>query len=335
VRALPWSIVIGALLLSAACRGPAAPVPPPQAPAPRPVETIRVQFDDRGTTVIRDIPLDAYAAGAALSEFAPAAGVPAAIEAMYEVQTIVARTYAAAHRGRHAANGFDLCSTTHCQLYEPGRLVASRWADAARRSAERTAGLLVLYEGLPADAVFHADCGGFTSAATDVWGGVGHPYLPARADDGPASGAHASWQYAVGADTLRPMLDAVPQLRIGGPLNAISVVSRDASGRVARLRLQSPSGARDITISATALREAMSATFGARALRSTLFDVVRQGREFLFSGKGFGHGVGLCQVGALARVTAGDDTRTVLAHYYPGTTIGPLPVTRSSHTPPD
>jgi len=113
------------------------------------------------------------------------------------------------------------------------------------------------------------------------------------------------------------------------------VVSRDASGRVARLRLQSPSGARDITISATALREAMSATFGARALRSTLFDVVRQGREFLFSGKGFGHGVGLCQVGALARVTAGDDTRTVLAHYYPGTTIGPLPVTRSSHTPPD
>ena len=94
---------------------------------------------------------------------------------MFEVQAIVARTYAAAHRGRHARDGFDLCSTTHCQLYEPGRLVTSRWADAARGAGGRTAGLLVLYEGLPADAVFHADCGGWTSAAADVWGGAGHP----------------------------------------------------------------------------------------------------------------------------------------------------------------
>jgi len=304
-------------------------------PAPPPVATIRVQFEDRGETVIRDIPLDAYAAAAALSEFAPAAATTAGAEAMYEVQTIVARTYAAAHRGRHAAEGFDLCSTTHCQLYEPGRLITSRWAGAARTAAERTAGLLVLYEGSPADAVFHADCGGFTSAAADVWGGAGRPYLQAHPDDGPASGAHASWQYVVGPEALRPVFDASPQLRIGGPVAAMTVVSRDASGRVARLRLQSPSGARDITVAGTALRDAMSAAFGARALRSTLFEVARQGREFLFSGKGFGHGVGLCQVGALARLTAGSDTRAVLAHYYPGTTVGPLALTRSSHTPPD
>ena len=67
----------------------------------------------------------------------------------------------------------------------------------------------------------------------------------------------------------------------------------------------------------------MSAAFGARAFRSTLFDVVRSGTRVPVLGQGFGHGVGLCQAGALARLTAGDDTRTVLAHYYPGTTIGP------------
>jgi len=208
---------------------------------PAPAETIRVQLEDHGETVVRDVPLDAYAAAAALSEFAPAAGTPSAVEAMYEVQTIVARTYAAAHRARHAREGFDLCSSTHCQLYDPGRLFTSRWADAARLAAERTAGLVVLYDGLPADAVFHADCGGSTTAAADVWGGAGRPYLPARADDGAASGAHASWQYAVDADALGRMLDASPQSRLGGSLTAVTVDARDASGRVARLRLH-PSG---------------------------------------------------------------------------------------------
>lgn len=294
-----------------------------------------MQFDERGETVTREIPLEAYVAAAALSEFAPAAGSPAAVASMYEVQTIVARTYAAAHRGRHARDGFDLCATTHCQLYEPGRLVTSRWAEAAQHAAQQTAGLVILYQGLPADAVFHADCGGSTSAAADVWGGVGLPYLPARADDGAATGAHASWQYAVDADVLQRMLDGNPRLRVGGPLTALRVSMRDASGRAARLRLQAAAGGGDITIAGTALRDAMSAAFGARALRSTLFEVVRSGRQFIFSGKGFGHGVGLCQAGAVARVTAGEKPGRVLAHYYPGTGLGPAPLTRSSHTPPD
>jgi stage II sporulation protein D len=294
-----------------------------------------VQFDEHGETTIRDIPLDAYVAATALSEFAPAAGTPDAVESMYAVQTIVARTYAAAHRGRHARDGFDLCSTTHCQIYEPSRLVTSRWAELAQRAARRTTGFVILYRGLPADAVFHADCGGSTSAASDVWGGAGLPYLPARADDGAASGAHAEWQYAVDSEALGRMLEASPRLRLGGAPTAIRVISRDASGRVARLRLQAAATGGDITIAGTALRDAMSATFGARTLRSTLFEVVRDGRQFRFSGKGFGHGVGLCQAGALARVTAGDDPLAVLAHYYPGTVVGPAPLTRSSHTPPD
>ena len=293
-----------------------------------------MQFDDRGETTIREIPLDAYVAATALSEFAPAAGSPAAVESMYEVQTIVARTYAAAHRGRHARDGFDLCSTTHCQLYEPGRLITSRWAETAQRAAQHTAGLVVLYDGQPADAVFHADCGGATSAAADVWGGAGLPYLQAQVDDGAAADAHAAWQYAVDADVLRRMLDAHPLLRLGGPLTAMHVVTRDISGRATRLRLQAATGG-DVTAAGTALRDAMSATFGARALRSTRFEVVRNGRQFVFSGTGFGHGVGLCQAGALARVTAGEDPRAVLARYYPGTVIGPAPLRRSSHTPPD
>src|SRR4051794_12979908 len=113
VRVPLSSLSVGVLLLSAGCAGRAAPRPLP--PMPPPVETVRVQFDDRGQTVIRDVPLESYVAATALSEFAPAAGNPAAVESMYAVQAIVARTYAIAHRGRHARDGFDLCATSHCQ----------------------------------------------------------------------------------------------------------------------------------------------------------------------------------------------------------------------------
>ena len=227
---------------------------------------------------------------------------------MYEVQAIVARTYAVAHRGRHARDGFDLCATTPLPALRagpPGHLaLVRRGADAA---AGETAGMLLLYDGLPADVVFHADCGGSTSAAADVWGGD-RPPVPARAGGRwrrPVR-AHASWQYAVDAETLRARARRQPAARGSARRSTHRrVVARDASGRVARLRLAAASGARYVTIPGTALRDAMSAAFGARSLRSTLFDVVRSGRQFVFSGKGFGHGVGLCQVGALARVTAG------------------------------
>ena len=63
--------------------------------------------------------LEDYVRAAILSEFAPPAGDPGDIERMLEVQAIIARTYAASHLGRHQREGFDLCATTHCQLYQP------------------------------------------------------------------------------------------------------------------------------------------------------------------------------------------------------------------------
>ena len=94
---------------------------------------------------------------------------------MFEVQAIVARTYAAAHRGRHAREGFDLCSTTHCQIYEPARLAAIAVGPGASSTrVQRTAGVILMYDGAPADAVYHADCGGWTSAADGRVGWAGH-----------------------------------------------------------------------------------------------------------------------------------------------------------------
>jgi stage II sporulation protein D len=309
--------VLPVLFLSAVLAGCAAR---PTTPAPRPPEeTLRVETLERGVKEIRDVRLEDYVAASALSEFAPSAGDPAAVEAMFEVQSIIARTYALSHLGRHAAAGFDLCSTTHCQLYEPQRLQTSRWASLAIDAAARTRGLVVAYDGAIADAVFHADCGGRTSTASDVWGGAGAPYLRGQLDDGDAASAHAGWQYAVDTPALIRALDGDPRTAIGRRLGSIIVVSRDASGRAQRILLH---GDRDVAIRGADLREVMSAAFGARSIRSTLFDVVPgDAGRFLFSGSGFGHGVGLCQAGAYARVAKGVSPATVLQRYYPGTAI--------------
>jgi stage II sporulation protein D len=261
---------------------------------------------------------------------------------MFEVQAIVARTYAEAHRGRHAREGFDLCSTTHCQIYEPSRLAGSRWTPVVRDAVDRTAGLIVSYNGAPADAVYHADCGGWTSAAADVWKGLPRPYLPARPDREGAKDAHAGWQYAVDRDAVQRALDADARTRVSGKLVAIAVLSRDASGRAQRVVLRGEPtdhgnhAENVVSVQGTDLREVLTNAFGIRSIRSTLFDVVSNGRQFLFSGSGFGHGVGLCQVGALARLTAGETPRAVLLHYYPGTELVPYAsvasLTPSSHT---
>ena len=93
-------------------------------------------------------------------------------------------------------------------------------------------------------------------------------------------------------------------------------------------------GERDVSVKGTDLRDVLTAAFGARSIRSTLFDVVPGGGRFLFSGSGFGHGVGLCQVGAFARVGAGEEPRAVLQRYYPGTTIVPAGRIRTSSRTP-
>jgi stage II sporulation protein D len=304
---------------------------PPVAPSPAAPETLKVQVAERGVPTVRTVAMDDYVAVAALSEFAPAAGAPTAVQTMFELQAIVARTYAISQLGRHHTDGFDLCDSTHCQIYEPERLNTSRWAAIAREASARTSGSVLAFDGAPADAVFHADCGGWTVAAADVWGGVGLPYLRAQPDDGDAERAHARWQYAVDAEAMRRALEGDPRTRGAGRITSIGVTSRDASGRADRILLH---GSADVTVRGIWLREVLAGAFGARSIRSTLFDVTKEGRQFVFSGRGFGHGVGLCQVGAFARLAAGEPVDAVLRHYYPGTAIVPSTrLTPSSRRP--
>jgi len=281
-------------------------------------KSVRVQVREGGRLVVRSVPLEDYVAGAAIAEFDPANGNPDGVERMFEVQSIVARTYAAMHLGRHAAEGFDLCSSTHCQLFDPARLVRSRWSSAVMMAVSRTRGELLFFHDAPARVFFHADCGGRTSSAADVWGGAPVAYLHGVRDEGAARRAHADWHYATTREELRDALNGDARTRVGPSLDRIEVSARDGAGRATEITLR---GTRTVTVAGDLFRDVLSRSLGAKSIRSTLLTIRRRGDDFSFAGRGFGHGVGLCQVGALARVTAGASPTAVLEFYFPGTKL--------------
>lgn len=279
---------------------------------------VRVQVREGRGLVVRDVALEQYVLTTVLSEVDPSSRDAALLARMYEVQAIISRTYAISHRGRHAREGFDLCSGTHCQLYEPVRLTSSRWTDVARKAVARTERELLWFEGTPAEPLFHADCGGRTSSATSVWGGMAPSYLAGTRDEGPARDAHVEWTFETRTSELRDALNRDARTSVGTSLQSVDISTRDEAGRAERITLR---GTRTVTVRGEVFREAVTRALGTRTLRSTLFTLRRSGDRFVFSGRGFGHGVGLCQTGALARLRSGVSPEQVLAFYYPGTTI--------------
>jgi stage II sporulation protein D len=304
----------------------------PSTPSPSPAlpRHVRVQVIEQGVSVVRDVPLEEYVQATVISEVAPAAGDIGTVGRMLEVQAVISRTYAVSHLGRHAREGFDLCATTHCQLFEPRRIHTSRWAGASSDAVARTSGVILIFDRQPAQALFHADCGGYTSTSAAVWGGVDRPYLVARPDDVVPRESHAAWRFETSVRDLYAALSGGPsdsRTQAPGELEAIEIVSRDEAGRAERLTIRSRTGraAGGSSISRVLrgdeFRQLLSRAFGPRALRSTRFEIRRSTATFTFEGRGFGHGVGLCQAGAFARLKAGASPAEVVRHYYPGVTM--------------
>jgi stage II sporulation protein D (peptidoglycan lytic transglycosylase) len=315
-RLWPFCAALLALsaLMAVACSTARRPAPL-AVPASKSPEFIRVRLADGS---VRRVALEDYVHGTILSEFAPPSGDPALIERMLEVQAVIARTYAVSHLARHGRDGFDLCSTTHCQLYQPSRIQTSTWSRPAGEAVAQTAGMVLWYGSGPASVLFHADCGGHTSAVADVWPGPARPYLASIADDGPARAAHTTWEFEVETKKLLAALNADARTRVGKRLTAIAPIERDDAGRA---RLVALRGTRQLTVRGEELRVVLTRAFGAKSVRSTSFDVTKRGSGFVFEGRGYGHGVGLCQVGALARLKAGAQPEQILSRYYPGTRL--------------
>jgi len=262
------------------------------------------------------IPLDEYVLGSTLAEVSPVNQSADVTEIIFEVQAILTRTYAVAKIGRHSADGFDLCDTTHCQVYDPNRIRTSRFATVAREAVERTSGRILTYGQRPVEAVYHADCGGHTAAAESVWGGR-VPYLVSEPDN-LSIDPHRKWRVSVTAEKLRSALNANAATAVGRKLDDVRVATRDASGRATSV---SVTGEHARTLRGEQLRSVVNAALGDRTIQSTKLTITRTNATYVFEGAGFGHGVGLCQVGAAARAKRGDAVDEILAHYFPGARV--------------
>jgi stage II sporulation protein D len=305
MRRLTLCTVLAAL--GAAACAPPRSVAPWSVPLP---DRIRVGTSEG----VEIVPLEDYVVASTLAEVSPVADRPEVVARIFEIQSVMARTYAAGKVGRHAAQGFDLCDTTHCQRFDPARLRTSRFAAAARAAASRTRGQVLTFGGHVAEALFHSDCGGSTAAADAVWGGRAVPYLVARPDDVPDL-AHRVWRQTIASDRLRAALNADPRTRVGRRLSRIAVRAWDASGRAARVSI---AGERAVEISGADFRAIVNAALGDRTILSTRLSVSRTGESFVVAGTGFGHGVGLCQTGAAARARRGDPLQSIVQTYFRG-----------------
>lgn len=254
-----------------------------------------------------------------------------------KAQAVAARTYAVRYLGRREALGFDVFATVQDQVY--GGMEAEH--DPVSRAVRETSGEIITHRGSPIEAFYHSTCAGRTAAIEEVWPTERpRPYLVSVVDVDPRTGEafdrssnRFEWTERWTADELtgilnRTLADSLPPgVRDIGEIRDIRVLERTASGRIGRMVISTTSG--DYHVGRDRIRWVFLRPSGP-ILNSSKFDVqlVRdaQGtvREIVATGGGWGHGIGMCQFGAMGRARAGQDYRTILRTYYAGAEITDL-----------
>jgi SpoIID/LytB domain protein len=254
-----------------------------------------------GDGTIAEIPLELYVARVLAGE-----GEPNAAPAARQALAVAIRTYAMVQLGRHRREGFDLCDTVHCQVLRAAN-------DDSRRAALSTVGRVLAIDGRPAEVFYSASCGGRSEAAATVWPGATFPYLQGVHEDA----VHAEDEPWMLELTIGQIGEALAVAGFGGRLRALAVTGHTGSGRVDRLRLD---GMRPGAIAGTAFRSALGTT----RVRSTAFTLTQDGDRVQLTGRGYGHGVGMCVIGAGRRARRGEDVEAILGQYYPALELADL-----------
>ena len=295
--------------------------------------TVEVSLRPDGMlTAVNVVPLESYLEGVVSRELGrPGAG---ALEAQL-AQAVAARTYALKRMGSRADLGFDVYGTVLDQAYQG---LPDPADSLAVRAVRATRGEVLLYNGYLIDAYYHSTCGGHTGRVEETFDSPPAPYLTAVSDERPDGGywcqgsRYFRWTASWSAEELdalvrRNLPTLVPLPPEGtGSLVDLDLESSTPEGRALAMRVTTTSGR--FLVLENEIRTLFADSAG-RILRSTqfLFRPERVGTRLTalsLVGGGWGHGVGLCQVGAMARAGAGWDFRRILAAYYPGTDVREL-----------
>ncbi|MHB1223168.1 MAG: SpoIID/LytB domain-containing protein, partial [Gemmatimonadaceae bacterium] len=288
---------------------------------------------DSGVMVVNRLPMEEYLRGVVPLEIGTdrRADEHAAVEA----QAVAARSYTVARLRGTTRQSYDLGAGVTDQVY--GGASAERpVSDAAVRA---TSGLVLLAAGRVVTAPYHAACGGTTAEPPEVWRSGREPHLRRVSDRIPGTDRNycdiapqATWSRTLEQDALRRAVDhylpAYASLPAGGvgTVRELRVESTTPSGRVGTLALVTDRGI--FRLRGNEIRYVLRDAAGG-ILRSTYFTLrrspVRRGESApmaILEGRGNGHGIGMCQWGAIGRARAGQDFRAILSTYYPGTSVG-------------
>ncbi|MGH7556515.1 MAG: SpoIID/LytB domain-containing protein [Gemmatimonadota bacterium] len=292
--------------------------------------SVEFQLRPDGTvTAVNVLPLERYLEGVVAKEL----GRPgqSAWEAQ-RAQAVAARTYALKRLGSRSELGFDVYGSVLDQVYAG---LPQPPDSLAVRAVRSTRGLAMLYRGYLVDAYYHSTCGGSTARVELVFDDPPAPYLVPVNDRRPDGGywcqasRYFRWTVTYTADELQdtiernlPALLPMPPQGVGR-VSDVQVVRFTPEGRALAVQVITSTGR--YLVSENEIRSLFADADG-RLLRSTQFLLrpVYQGatlEELTVVGGGWGHGVGMCQVGAMARAAAGQAFRGILESYYPGTEV--------------
>jgi len=324
VVAIMLIVIVLPVLLVRSCRHPASERPPAaeRTPIASPAGKIPILVFNHLSQQLVQMELEEYLVGVVAAEM-PASF---ALEAL-KAQAVVARTYTVnkmrsfGGKGCSRNPGADICTDPACcQAWESEAQSLSKWpaADAGQyldkllQAVAQTAGKVVLHNGQTIDAVFHSNCGGHTENSEDVWLSA-RPYLRGKpcpyCDNTRWSQTEHVYTSAQFAKQILPYVQAIPVSSAGRPL--LGTAGRTGSGRISQLSVAGEN------ISGRDFRSALQ-------LPSTNFTWRVEDDQVIFTVRGHGHGVGLCQYGSDGMARAGKTAREIIYYYYTDVTVKSL-----------
>ena len=269
--------------------------------------TLEIIRSGDGLAVINELPFEDYVVGVVRAE----ASEKWPLE-MLRAQAVVARTYAAHQRNLAAGKPYHILASTLHQLYA-GHVPATSPIWGAVRD---TAGQVLLWEGEVFPAFYHSESGGYTEDPRMIFASRNMPALkPVRCEFSTGS-PHFYWNLDLRLADLSDMLRR-NDVNVG-PVTAIDVTERSPSLRASVVTVYGGRGS--VRLRGNDFRRMI----GYDTLKSTLFAVAVDGEWARFSGRGYGHGAGMCQWGAKGMAEQGYSASKILEFFYPGTTLGSL-----------
>jgi stage II sporulation protein D len=256
-------------------------------------------FPDFGTLLfINATDVEKYISGVVMAE----GGAGKNLE-FFKTQAIIARTYMYKYFDKHLSDGYNVCDNTHCQAFNG--LSSDTLLNLA---AMETRGKVILdKDSVLIISAFHSNCGGETSSSEDVWLSD-QPYLKSVFDPYCKASRNAEWQRSF------PESDWVSYLRKAGDKEEITDPSQLIFAQTERLT-DYKTGSFKIPL--RTIRTDLN-------LRSTFFSVFANGDSVILKGRGYGHGVGLCQEGAMVMAAKGSKYKDIINFYYSGVVISDI-----------